>query len=87
MRRTAEGADDVDQPLPLPGGVSDLAVGITSGDEPGLLWVCAIALALLGCVGIVRAFSSSGGDGASNGVDVVREATLRRCGGRRRSAC
>ena len=30
-RRTAESADDVDQPLPLPEGVSDLAVGVTRG--------------------------------------------------------
>ncbi len=34
VRRTTEGADDVDQPLPLPAGVSDLAVGVTSGPEP-----------------------------------------------------
>ena len=63
VRRTTEGADDVDQPLPLPAGVSDLAVGITSGDEPGLLWVCAIALALLGAVGVLRARPSTGAQG------------------------
>ena len=31
VRRTAESADDVDQPLPLPAGVSDRAVGVTNG--------------------------------------------------------
>ena len=34
VRNTADDADDVDQPLPLPEGVSDLAVGVTSGPEP-----------------------------------------------------
>ena len=42
VRRTAEDADDVDQPLPLPEGVSDLAVGVTAGPEPEIVWVCAI---------------------------------------------
>ncbi len=41
--RNAEGADDVDQPLPLPEGVSDLAVGITAGPEPDVMWVTAMA--------------------------------------------
>ena len=54
VRRTAGRADAVDQPLPLPQGVSDLAVGVTSGDEPELLWVCAIALALLASVTFLR---------------------------------
>jgi len=63
VRRTVEGADEVDQPLPLPAGVSDLAVGITSGDEPGILWVCAIALALLGLVSVLRARPSTGARG------------------------
>src|SRR5688572_17611314 len=63
VRRAAEGADDVDQPLPLPAGVSDLAVGITRGSEPGLLWMCAIAVALLGAVGVLRARPSTGAQG------------------------
>ena len=32
-------AKDVDQPLPLPLGVSDLAVGTESGSEPELIWL------------------------------------------------
>jgi Ca-activated chloride channel family protein len=49
VRRTTEGADDVDQPLPLPAGVSDRAVGVTSGAEPELVWMSAIVAALLAC--------------------------------------
>ena len=38
--RNNEGpAQDVDQPLPLPLGVSDLAVGTEIGSEPELLWL------------------------------------------------
>jgi Ca-activated chloride channel family protein len=48
VRRGAGEGDDVDQPLPLPAGVSDRAVGVTRGDEPELAWVCAILLALCG---------------------------------------
>ena len=48
VRRANESADDVDQPLPLPSGVSDRAVGVTSGPEPNILWVAAIVVALLG---------------------------------------
>jgi Ca-activated chloride channel family protein len=47
VRRTTDGASDVDQPLPLPEGVSDRAVGVTSGAEPELIWVIAVAIALL----------------------------------------
>jgi Ca-activated chloride channel family protein len=54
VRRTTEDAEDVDQPLPLPAGVSDLAVGVTNGPEPGIVWVCAIAAAWLGCVSLMR---------------------------------
>ncbi len=54
VRRTTEGADDVDQPLPLPAGVSDLAVGVTAGPEPDIVWVCAIVVAILGCVSLLR---------------------------------
>jgi Ca-activated chloride channel family protein len=55
IRRTSEGADDVDQPLPLPQGVSDRAVGVTSGAEPELMWVMAIASVLLGSMYLLRA--------------------------------
>ena len=54
VRRTTDGADDVDQPLPLPEGVSDRAVGVTSGAEPELIWVMAVAIALLGCIHLLR---------------------------------
>jgi Ca-activated chloride channel family protein len=38
--------DEVTQALPLPAGVSDLAVGgMAVGDEPGLAWLVALALA------------------------------------------
>jgi Ca-activated chloride channel family protein len=53
--RTAGGSgDEVDQPLPLPEGVSDRAVGVTQGSEPELIWVVAVALALLGGVSLIR---------------------------------
>jgi Ca-activated chloride channel homolog len=55
VRRTTDGADDVDQPLPLPAGVSDRAVGVTSGPEPELTWVFAMAVALFGCTHLLRA--------------------------------
>ena len=55
VRRSADGALDVDQPLPLPEGVADSALGVTSGDEPQLLWVCAIALMLFVCTSLVCA--------------------------------
>jgi Ca-activated chloride channel family protein len=55
VRRTSEGADDVDQPLPLPEGVSDRAVGVTSGAEPELIWVMVIAVGLVGCMYLLRA--------------------------------
>jgi Ca-activated chloride channel family protein len=42
--RNPEGAgDEVAQPLPLPAGVSDLAVGMGMGPEPGLIWLVAAA--------------------------------------------
>ena len=53
--RAAANGDEVDQPLPLPEGVSDRAVGVTQGSEPELLWLAAIALALLGWVSLMRA--------------------------------
>jgi Ca-activated chloride channel family protein len=54
VRRTVDGAEQVDQPLPLPAGVSNLAVGVTSGAEPDVVWLAAIA-ALLFCVSVLRA--------------------------------
>jgi len=55
VRRVSDGADDVDQPLPLPEGVSDRAVGVTSGAEPELIWAMAVAIALLGVTHLLRA--------------------------------
>jgi Ca-activated chloride channel family protein len=54
VRRTVDGAEQVDQPLPLPAGVSDLAVGVTKGTEPDIVWLAAIA-ALLFSLGVLRA--------------------------------
>jgi Ca-activated chloride channel family protein len=54
VRRTGEDADDVNQPLPLPEGVSDRAVGVTSGAEPELTWVMAVAMALLAATHLLR---------------------------------
>ena len=55
VRRTGEDAVDVDQPLPLPAGVSDLAVGITSGSEPNIVWLAGILIASLVCASLSRA--------------------------------
>jgi Ca-activated chloride channel family protein len=52
--RTAESGEHVDQPLPLPAGVSDLAIGVTRGPEPEFVWVCALALALFGGMSLIR---------------------------------
>jgi Ca-activated chloride channel family protein len=52
--RTGENAADVNQPLPLPAGVSDLAVGVTNGSEPDLVWLFAIALTVLAGVRVLR---------------------------------
>ena len=54
VRRTSAGADEVEQPLPLPAGVSDRAVGVTVGAEPELAWLAAIALALFGSATLLR---------------------------------
>lgn len=54
-------AGEVEQPLALPAGVSDLAVGVTKGPEPELIWPFAIALALLGCRSLLRSRSRSRG--------------------------
>jgi Ca-activated chloride channel homolog len=61
VRRTAEGADDVDQPLPLPAGVSDRAVGVTSGVEPELVWMSVIVLAVFGWAWLLRVKRSRSG--------------------------
>jgi Ca-activated chloride channel family protein len=60
VRHTGE-AEEVDQPLPLPAGVSDLAVGVTRGPEPELIWLLAIALTLLGCRSLMRSRRRSRG--------------------------
>jgi Ca-activated chloride channel homolog len=54
VRRATEGADDVDQPLPLPKGVSDRAVGVTSGVEPELVWMSILVFAVFGCASLLR---------------------------------
>jgi Ca-activated chloride channel homolog len=51
IRRTQSDADDVDQPSPMPQGVSDLAVGA----EPELLWVLAALLAIIALMSLLRA--------------------------------
>jgi Ca-activated chloride channel homolog len=50
VRRATDGAVDVDQPLPLPAGVSDSAVGITNGSEPSIAWIAAIVASLGGVI-------------------------------------
>ena len=59
VRRAGDDAAQVDQPLPLPAGVSDLAVGVTSGSEPDIVWLAAIVAALLFCVYVLRCRGSS----------------------------
>jgi Ca-activated chloride channel family protein len=54
VRRTTDNAADVDQPLPLPAGVSDLAVGVTSGPEPDMVWISIMLAAMLGCTVLLR---------------------------------
>lgn len=78
VRRTTEGADDVDQPLPLPAGVSDLAVGVTAGPEPEIVWVCAIVLSMLGCVNLLglRRRRSSVMQGAPGEVEARRSGVV-----------
>ena len=49
VRRSVDTGVDVDQPLPLPAGVSEAAVGVTAGAEPGMVWL----LASVGTVGLV----------------------------------
>lgn len=52
--RNIEGATDVDQPLPLPEGVSDQALGVTAGPEPDLPWVIAMIAALFAAGTLLR---------------------------------
>jgi Ca-activated chloride channel family protein len=54
VRRVPDGAVHVDQPLPLPAGVSDLAVGVTSGSEPEMVWLASFLVMLLGGVSLLR---------------------------------
>jgi Ca-activated chloride channel homolog len=61
VRRTTEGADEVDQPLPLPEGVSDQAVGMTSGVEPELMWITVMVPALFGYARLLRVKRSRSG--------------------------
>jgi Ca-activated chloride channel family protein len=58
VRNTGGAGDEVNQPLPLPAGVSDLAVGVTAGPEPSIVWVAAI-VTLLACGGLLRARSGA----------------------------
>jgi Ca-activated chloride channel family protein len=52
VRNAAGHADDVDQPLSLPLGVSDLAVGgVATGAEPELYWIGALMLIVLAVFG------------------------------------
>jgi Ca-activated chloride channel family protein len=44
--RTKESGIDVDQPLPLPEGVSESAVGVRQGPEPGVAWAAALVASL-----------------------------------------
>jgi Ca-activated chloride channel family protein len=54
-RRAFSPGREVDQPLPLPEGVEDSAVGgVASGDEPTLTWMAASLLALLALGGAAR---------------------------------
>lgn len=48
VRRTTDDAADVNQPLPLPEGVSNLAIGMTAGVEPELVWMSVLLVAVLG---------------------------------------
>lgn len=54
IRRAAGDADEVDQPNPLPAGVSDLAVGVTAGPEPEIVWVMTALMAALAVTGLLR---------------------------------
>jgi Ca-activated chloride channel homolog len=53
VRNPGGQGSDVDQPLPLPEGVSDLAVGYGSGAEPGF-WILFLTTALFVVIGLSR---------------------------------
>ncbi len=71
IRRTAGDAADVDQPSPMPQGVSDLAVGA----EPELLWVAAALLAAIAVTSLVRSAARKAG---SVGVTTAISPSARR---------
>jgi Ca-activated chloride channel family protein len=50
VRNTSGTGTDVDQPLPMPDGVSDLAVGYGSGAEPGFWFLLVSVVVLLAVV-------------------------------------
>ena len=67
--RTRTPGRDTDQPLPLPEGVEDSAVGgIASGDEPELGWTAATLLALMALGAGVRNLRRVWVTGARNGT-------------------
>ena len=57
VRNTSGKAGSVDQPLPLPAGVSDLAVGYGSGAEPGF-WILLFGAAALFAFAVGRRMQS-----------------------------
>jgi Ca-activated chloride channel homolog len=76
VRRTGGEVDDVDQPLPLPAGVTDLAVGVRSGAEPDLLWVAALVLAIFGGTRALLGSDHGGRRGRGGGEILVCPDTL-----------
>jgi Ca-activated chloride channel family protein len=54
VRNPGDPAADVDQPVPLPHGVEESAVGMTQGDEPGLLVLVMICMAIAGTAFLAR---------------------------------
>jgi Ca-activated chloride channel family protein len=50
--RNKDGAQNVSQPLPLPLGVTDLAVGTESGSEPELIWLIAASIIIALMIGL-----------------------------------
>jgi Ca-activated chloride channel homolog len=55
VRNTQGSAEDVDQPLPLPLGVSNLAVGFDTevGSEPELVWLVTLSV-LMALIMMIR---------------------------------
>jgi Ca-activated chloride channel family protein len=52
IRNPGGAGHEASQPLPLPAGVSDLAVGVGMGTEPGMIWLVALAI-LVGVMVVV----------------------------------